>query len=70
MPMELADEINQVSNVDVFIHNFVDVDSMSLANLSSIQHPASRKRKRSIKHFIFQIEINQKYGTGMDGESK
>ena len=45
MPMELADKINQVNDVDVFIHNFVD-DSVSLSNVSRLeQHPASRKRK-------------------------
>jgi len=45
MPMELADKINQVNDVDIFIHDFVD-DSMSLSNTTTLsQHPASRKRR-------------------------
>lgn len=44
MPMELADKINEINDVDDFIHDFVDVTN-SLGNASSITHPASRRRK-------------------------
>lgn len=45
MPMELAEKINEINDVDVFIHDFVD-DTNSLSNMSSIaQHPSNRKRK-------------------------
>lgn len=47
MPMDLADKINDVDDVDVFIHDFVfEGDTNSLSNMSSlVQHPADRKRK-------------------------
>lgn len=45
MPMELAEKINEINDVDVFIHDFVD-DTNSLSNMSSlVQHPANRRRK-------------------------
>lgn len=45
MPMELADKINEINDIDVFVHDFVD-DTNSLSNISSItQHPANRRRK-------------------------
>lgn len=45
MPMELADKINEVSDVDVFIHDFVDMTN-SLSNVSSTySHPGNRKRR-------------------------
>lgn len=42
--MELADKINEINDVDDFIHDFVDITN-SLGNASSITHPASRRRK-------------------------
>lgn len=54
MPMQLADEINEIDDPDVFVHNFVD-DTNSLSNITSIEHPASRRRKIQIKSFYFSI---------------
>lgn len=55
MPMQLADEINEIDDPDVFVHNFVD-DTKSLLNMTSIaQHPASRRRKIQFKSFYFSI---------------
>jgi hypothetical protein len=45
MPMELADKINEISDVDVFVHDFVDTTN-SLSNVSSLEtHPANRRRE-------------------------
>jgi hypothetical protein len=44
MPMELADKINEINDLDVFIHDFVD-ETNSLSNVSSITHPAARRRE-------------------------
>ncbi|CRL08719.1 CLUMA_CG021292, isoform A [Clunio marinus] len=45
MPMEIAEKINEISDVDEFIHEFVD-DSISLSNASSsYEHPSSRRRR-------------------------
>ncbi|KAG5676885.1 hypothetical protein PVAND_006689 [Polypedilum vanderplanki] len=42
MPMELAEKINEVSDIDIFIHDFVDTTN-SLSNVSTIySHPSSR----------------------------
>jgi hypothetical protein len=41
MPMELADKINEISDVDEFMHDFVD--SNSLTNVSILSHPANRQ---------------------------
>lgn len=59
MPMELADKINEINDIDIFVHDFVD-DTNSLSNMSSIvQHPGNRRRKfNEIKcSFIFQNKI-------------
>lgn len=47
MSMEMAEKINEVSDVDVFIHDFVDLTN-SLSNISSSSldfHPANRRSK-------------------------
>lgn len=51
--MELAEKINAINDVDVFIHDFVD-ETNSLSNVSSIsQHPASRRSEyqNKLKYF-------------------
>jgi hypothetical protein len=52
MPMELADQINQVDDLNEFLHEFVDENSLD--NATSFGHPRdaySRKRK----FFIFLL---------------
>lgn len=45
MPMELAERINEIADVDVFVHDYVDTTN-SLSNVSSLySHPANRKSK-------------------------
>ena len=45
MPMELAEKINEITDVDVFIHDYVDTTN-SLSNVSSLySHPGNRKSK-------------------------
>lgn len=51
MPMELAEKINEINDVDIFIHDFVE-DTNSLSNTTATgMHPANRRRE-SIKNFF------------------
>lgn len=65
MPMELAEKINLVEDVDVFVHNFVD-ESLPLSNTSTlVQHPTSRKRKNLKKSYLLNfIHCNSKNAPG------
>lgn len=54
MPMELADKINEIEDLDDFMHDFVD--SNSLENLTSLAHPRDISRRREFdlkKRFFF-----------------
>lgn len=47
--MELADKINEISDIDLFVQNFVD-ETNSLSNISSLDfHPANRRSKCDLK---------------------
>ncbi|XP_070497514.1 uncharacterized protein [Chironomus tepperi] len=54
MPMELAEKINEISDVDIFIQDFVDTTN-SLSNVSStFTHPANRKRRAAASNQLRQ----------------
>ena len=55
MPMELADKINEIEDIDDFLHDFVD--SNSLENLTSLAHPRDISRRREFKKYFFFIFI-------------
>lgn len=44
MPMELAEKINEVSDIDIFINNFVETTN-SLSNISSSDTYPVRRRE-------------------------
>lgn len=45
MPMELAEKINEISDIDVFVHDFVDSTNTLSSNSSLGFHPANRRSK-------------------------
>lgn len=43
MPMEMAEKINEISDPDVFIHDFVENSNSLFSNITT--HPANRRSK-------------------------
>lgn len=59
MPMELAEKINAIDDVDVFIHDFVDF-SNSLSNISSIQQDRTSRKRKFYLRFYYSNKNNSK----------
>lgn len=59
MPMELAERINEINDVDVFIHDFVD-ETNTLSNVTSLtQHPASRNSESiAFRNYFMCVKYN------------
>lgn len=53
MPVELADRIDAIDDLDVFMHDFVKDDEVSLANVTNVKN--TRIRKFNINLFIIHF---------------
>lgn len=63
MPMELAEKINEISDIDVFVHDFVDTTNSLSSNSSLDFHPANRRSEYEniyLEHQTSRLKFNEK----------